>query len=85
MNRCKCIILLYKCIENLSTFRRSLPCILLTAEFLVTLAVDAEVVGFRGRPLAATADEAHRHGVVLLVLQVVELCGKHIEQGGLLQ
>lgn len=52
--------------------------------FLVTLAVDAELVGFGRRPMAATVDEAHHHGVVLLILQVVELCGQHIEQGGLL-
>lgn len=54
----------------------------LKEEFLVTLAVDAELVGFGGRPMAATVDEMHHHGVVLLILHVVELCGKHIEQGG---
>lgn len=51
----------------------------------VTLAVEAELVGFGWRPLAATVDEAHHHVVVLLILQVVELCGEHIEQRGHLQ
>lgn len=55
------------------------------AAFLVTLAVDAELVGFGGRPMAATVDEMHHHSVVLLILQVVELCGKHSKQGALLQ
>lgn len=34
--------------------------------------------------MAAAVDEAHHCDVVLLILQVVELCGEHIEQGGLL-
>lgn len=53
-------------------------------QYLVTLALDAELVGLGRRPVAATVDEAHHHDVVLLILQVVELCGEHIEQGGLL-
>lgn len=50
-------------------------------QVLVTLAVDVEMVAFGGRALAATVDEAHHHSVVLLILQVVELGGEHIEQG----
>lgn len=53
-------------------------------QMLVTLAVDAEVVRLGGGALTATVDEAHHHGVVPLVVQVVELGGEHIEKGGLL-
>lgn len=51
----------------------------------VTLAVDAEAVGLGEWPVAATVDEAHHHSVGLMILQVVELGGEHLEQSGLLQ
>lgn len=60
-------------------------CVISSLEALVTLAVDTDVVWLGRGALAATVEEAHHHGVVLLVLQVVELGGKHIEQGDLLQ
>lgn len=49
------------------------------------MAVDPEEVWFWRWALTATVDETHLHGIVLIVLQVVELGGEHIDQGGLLQ
>lgn len=56
-----------------------------SAELLVTLAADAEVVGSGGGSLAATVDELHHYAVVLLVLQVEKIGRKHFERGGFFQ
>lgn len=74
----------YEQLQNLKLFKkRGLSCrfCLANQQVSVTLAVDVEMVGFGGWALAAAVDEADQHRVVLLILQVVELGGEHIEQG----